>query len=162
MTAGQFAALLKAKRIGRGKWIALCPVHREKTPSLNIAEGKRAILVKCFGCGADGKQIAKALGISVSDLFYDKATLQVRARTSLQEQRASLERQLGLVVWLGAVESGPYWEAAEKRIRAELLAVRCRIEPEVVYREWRGRQWALMSQCQKERILEGVWRSLGK
>lgn len=42
----------------------------------------------------------------MADLFYSAPTRQVRVRTSLQEQRENLERQLGLVLWLKALEGG--------------------------------------------------------
>lgn len=71
MTASQLARLLKGKRLGHGRYVAKCPVHIEKTPSLSIKSGRVGILVHCFGCGADVKEVAKAMGIPVTAFFYE-------------------------------------------------------------------------------------------
>ena len=62
--------LEKVKTMGGGKYNACCPVHTEKTPSLGIRllEGER-IIMHCFGCGANGIDVCKALGIDPSELF---------------------------------------------------------------------------------------------
>lgn len=52
------------KRAG-DQWKALCPVHRERTPSLTVkvgADGK--VLTHCFGCGASHDAVMEALGLS--------------------------------------------------------------------------------------------------
>lgn len=50
-----------AKRIGLeaqkkgGSWVASCPLHRDRTPSLSISPHKgRSGLWHCFSCGASG------------------------------------------------------------------------------------------------------------
>lgn len=54
---------------GPAKWIARCPAHDDKRPSLSVREcddGK--ILVHCFAqCGAS--EIVAAVGLSLADLF---------------------------------------------------------------------------------------------
>ena len=40
MTANEFASLLNARRIGPGRWMAKCPGHPDRTPSLSIATGR--------------------------------------------------------------------------------------------------------------------------
>ena len=59
----------KVRRTGRGTWIACCPAHADKTPSLTIREtddGK--VLLHCFtGCSA--LEIIDAVGLEMSDLF---------------------------------------------------------------------------------------------
>ena len=58
------------KRIGQVKFQGLCPSHNDRHPSLNITEGDRAILLKCWsGCSVE--EICQALGLHVRDLFYD-------------------------------------------------------------------------------------------
>ncbi|MDX9976196.1 MAG: DNA primase [FCB group bacterium] len=54
---------------GHGRWIAKCPAHGDRSPSLSIREtGDGTILVKCFaGCGA--ADIVAAVGLELRDLF---------------------------------------------------------------------------------------------
>ncbi len=70
MTVQEFATQLDGvKRSGRG-WIARCPAHPDKTPSLSIHEGDIGLLVRCFA-GCQTKEIVAALGLELRDLFYD-------------------------------------------------------------------------------------------
>lgn len=59
----------KVKATGEGKWIAICPAHADRTPSLSIREtSDGTLLVKCWaGCGA--ADIVAAVGLSLADLF---------------------------------------------------------------------------------------------
>lgn len=55
---------------GDGRWMARCPVHEDRTPSLSIKllqDGR--ILLHCFGCGAGAIDIIKFLGLQPSELF---------------------------------------------------------------------------------------------
>lgn len=61
--------LEKVKRRGHGQWMACCPVHQEKTPSLSIKDDNGTILIHCFGCGAGGVDVCGAVGIEPSELF---------------------------------------------------------------------------------------------
>lgn len=59
----------KVKRTGQGRYIALCPAHADKSPSLAIREtndGK--ILIKCFA-NCSVHEIVSAVGLELSDLF---------------------------------------------------------------------------------------------
>lgn len=51
-------------------WMALCPAHKEKTPSLHISQAKDGrILVHCFGGICPAKEICFALGLEVRALM---------------------------------------------------------------------------------------------
>ena len=63
--------LHKVKSRGKNKWVALCPCHSEKTPSLAITDDNGVVLMHCFGCGASAPFVAEALGIDVSECFPD-------------------------------------------------------------------------------------------
>ncbi|GJH04487.1 DNA primase [Paraburkholderia terrae] len=54
---------------GHGRWIARCPAHRDRRPSLAITEkANGALLLHCFaGCEID--DIVAAVGLDLSDLF---------------------------------------------------------------------------------------------
>lgn len=53
----------------RGSWIARCPAHEDRSPSLSIREAQDGVvLLKCFaGCSVD--DIVQAVGLVLSDLF---------------------------------------------------------------------------------------------
>lgn len=54
---------------GNGRWLARCPAHDDKTPSLSIGTGDNgAVLIRCWrGCSAH--EIVTAVGLNLSDLF---------------------------------------------------------------------------------------------
>jgi hypothetical protein len=62
----------KVRQTGAGKWMALCPAHADKSPSLSIRvlEGER-ILVHCFS-GCEVHAVLEAVGLTFSDLFPEK------------------------------------------------------------------------------------------
>ena len=61
--------LEKVKKTGLGKWVACCPVHSDRTPSLALKDDNGTVLIHCFGCGAGGVDVAGALGVDLSELF---------------------------------------------------------------------------------------------
>ena len=61
-----------ARRNG-ANWMALCPAHADKNPSLAISEKNGKILLNCFaGCKKDA--ICAAAGMEMRDLFLDGKT----------------------------------------------------------------------------------------
>jgi hypothetical protein len=59
--------LKSARRSGKS-WMARCPAHGDKSPSLSVRDENGKVLFHCFaGCSVDA--ICTALGIKVSDLF---------------------------------------------------------------------------------------------
>lgn len=70
MTAEVLLARLdKVKQTGRDRWVACCPAHADKHPSLNVREAEDGrVLVHCFtGCSV--ADIVAAVGLELSDLF---------------------------------------------------------------------------------------------
>ncbi|MBS2011219.1 MAG: hypothetical protein JST01_29510, partial [Cyanobacteria bacterium SZAS TMP-1] len=74
MEITQFLNLLsKVKKTGKGKWMACCPAHGDKNPSMAIAESSNGtILVHCFSQGCDVDSITGAIGLTPADLFPPK------------------------------------------------------------------------------------------
>ena len=56
-----------------GKWVALCPAHKDRSPSLAINETDDRLLLHCFA-GCETKHVAAAVGLDMSDLFHQKLT----------------------------------------------------------------------------------------
>lgn len=63
------ARLDKVKRTGQGRYVARCPAHVDKNPTLSIREMESGkILLHCFaGCSA--AEIVAAAGIDIEELF---------------------------------------------------------------------------------------------
>ena len=64
--------LTNVKRTGNESWIACCPAHADKNPSMTITEKDDGrVLVHCFaGCSVD--EILGAVGLTFDDLFPDR------------------------------------------------------------------------------------------
>jgi hypothetical protein len=76
MTADTLLSRLdKTKTTGPGRWVACCPAHQDKRPSLHIKEcDDGRVLVHCFtGCSVG--DILAAVGLEFSDLFPEKLDL---------------------------------------------------------------------------------------
>jgi hypothetical protein len=57
------------RRIGSGRWIARCPAHSDRSPSLSIAAGRDGkVLVRCFA-GCDLTAVLRSAGLSIGNLF---------------------------------------------------------------------------------------------
>lgn len=90
MIAAQLAKRLRAKKIGKGKWLAKCPAHSDHKPSLSVREGKEAIMINCFsGCGK--KAVLSALGLTFRDLWYSDKRLTGRELRELEEKARAQE-----------------------------------------------------------------------
>lgn len=66
------SALDKVKRNGKSQWVACCPAHDDKSPSMTIAETDDGrVLVHCFsGCSVE--EILGAVGMDYGVLFPPK------------------------------------------------------------------------------------------
>lgn len=64
--------LQKVRQIGPGRWVACCPAHEDRSPSLSIEEtSDERVLIYCFvGCGA--LEVLEAVGLDWSSLFPPK------------------------------------------------------------------------------------------
>jgi hypothetical protein len=62
----------KVKTTGHGTWLACCPGHADKRPSMTVRELEDGrVLVHCFS-GCDVGQILAAVGMEITDLFPDR------------------------------------------------------------------------------------------
>jgi len=63
------AKLDKVKRTGNGTYMACCPSHADKSPSLTIREtDDGTVLIHCFA-GCSVHEVLHAVGMELSDLF---------------------------------------------------------------------------------------------
>jgi hypothetical protein len=72
--------LSKVKQTGSGKWVACCPAHEDRSPSLSIRQADDKILIYCFaGCDAD--DVVSAVGMSLGDLMPESVGHNHQPRT---------------------------------------------------------------------------------
>lgn len=68
MTPDQIARILHGRRYAKGKWMAKCPVHRERTASLSITDmGRGNTRLHCFA-GCSQLDVIEAAGLQWKDL----------------------------------------------------------------------------------------------
>jgi hypothetical protein len=61
--------LERIKQTGHGRWIARCPAHEDRSPSLSIRElDDGRVLLHDFG-GCDVETVLSAIGLTLGDLF---------------------------------------------------------------------------------------------
>src|ERR1035441_4245935 len=69
MTTEQVLGHLEhVKRAGPGKWMARCPAHEDRDPSLSISDAEGNTLLKCHA-GCETGEIVKRAGLTLRDLF---------------------------------------------------------------------------------------------
>jgi hypothetical protein len=87
------AAHLQARRVRPGRWIARCPAHADRAPSLTVSEGRdgRALL-HCFA-GCSLAAILQSAGLTMKHLFAPSPpplpALLARLAARRAQQRAS-------------------------------------------------------------------------
>ncbi len=62
--------LLNGVTVRGSRYVARCPAHADKSPSLQVTEGETAVLLHCWA-GCTLTEICSALGLKAADLFYD-------------------------------------------------------------------------------------------
>ena len=89
MTTTAIAKYFKARSIGRGRHVALCPAHADHSPSLVITEGRGGrTLLRCWA-GCSVTSILDAAGLRIQDLFAGPRL----APAQLRQMAASREAQ---------------------------------------------------------------------
>ena len=80
----------KVKRMGNKRFMACCPAHDDKTPSLGIEElSDGRILMNCFA-GCDVTEVLHSIGLTMNDLFPEGALGNFKGWQQLQNQVAEV------------------------------------------------------------------------
>lgn len=58
----------KVRELGPGRWMATCPAHQDRSPSLSIREVEDRVLI-CDHGGCTAEAVLAALGLTFADLF---------------------------------------------------------------------------------------------
>lgn len=131
---------LEGVKGGNGKWMACCPAHGDKRPSLAIKElDDGRILLKCFA-GCNVEEITGAIGMNVSDLFPpDETVASHRVKGAAPAKRAFYASDLlkiiefeALVVSVAAADISKGKEISEAD-RARLKLAHERIQEAINY-----------------------------
>jgi hypothetical protein len=85
--------LQKVKANGKGRYMACCPAHEDKSPSLLVTEDSSGkVGIHCFaGCG--GADVMAAIGLALTDLYPEPLTRDY-SRGLPDWKRRDLEREL--------------------------------------------------------------------
>ncbi len=118
---------------GNGRWLACCPAHGDRSPSLSIREqSDGTLLVHCFaGCPTDA--VVEAVGLELGDLFPD----QPAERSPLRPGERWVPRDVlkavahEALVALVAVESAHRGEPLDKADRDRLATAAGRLRAAV-------------------------------
>lgn len=93
----------KVRSNGTGKWMACCPSHDDKSPSMSIKQVDGKIILHCFaGCSAE--EITGAIGLKMSDLFEQKLSV-VKNKSRLPRRKLVTALMHELIVLNIAINS---------------------------------------------------------
>ena len=106
MTANTLLQRLdRIKETGHGKFIACCPAHDDRSPSLSISErddGK--VLIHCFA-GCETEDVLSAIGLTFSDLMPERIGGEHKNRAHRFDARqvlATLDHESLVIAIIGA------------------------------------------------------------
>jgi DNA primase len=73
MSADELLSRLKKVKKNATGWVACCPAHNDKSPSLAVRElDDGRVLVHCFG-GCSVEEVLDSVGMTFDDLFPERA-----------------------------------------------------------------------------------------
>ena len=81
--------LEKVKHKGDNSWLACCPAHNDKHPSLGITEKDERVLIYCFSHQCEVSDIVHAVGLELSDLFPEQ--IKVEGNKPIRKKRFPAE-----------------------------------------------------------------------
>lgn len=88
------ARLGRVRRVGVGKWVARCPAHDDRGPSLSIAEtADGRVLLYDFGAQCSAAEILDAVGLTFEVLFPEHDPDDAGRRTGWRSAPARDARQ---------------------------------------------------------------------
>jgi hypothetical protein len=91
MRTSEIAGMFGGRRSGEG-WIARCPAHPDRHPSLSIRKGNGdKTILHCFG-GCTTPKVLAASGLRMRDLFVGRPPSPLERRKALALQEAQQRR----------------------------------------------------------------------
>src|SRR3989442_781567 len=93
MTVEMFLQQLSGVRRNGKEWIARCPAHDDRTPSLSVAERDGKILFHCHA-GCSQEAVLAATGIEKRELFLETSERRIVAEYDYRDERRELISQV--------------------------------------------------------------------
>jgi len=114
------------KKTGSDKYVARCPAHADRTPSLTIRElSDGRVLLHCFG-GCDTEAVLSAVGLTFRDVMPERLGdfPRVRPAFTASDALGALARESGLIAIMAGRLADGESVTAEDRSRACVAAGR--------------------------------------
>jgi hypothetical protein len=91
------------QKTGTNRYIAKCPAHADKTPSLAVSEKNGIVVFHCFA-GCSPENVLSAVGLTFGDLYPERPTYSrpKQARFSPYDVLKCLVRESGIVALASA------------------------------------------------------------
>ncbi|MGB9418283.1 MAG: hypothetical protein WCB58_18365 [Acidobacteriaceae bacterium] len=125
MTAQQIADVLHARRTGDARWIARCPAHADRRPSLSIREGRAGrVLLRCFA-GCETADVLHTLGLRWADICGSPMTPEQAQKAAVERQARELRQH-----WQRAVERASFDRLRELHAITDELGIRLANDPD--------------------------------
>ena len=118
----------KVKSTGRNSWLACCPAHDDRSPSLSIKEEADGhILLHCFaGCSAI--DVVGAIGVDIGDLFPEEVQHKAPVRKKFYAtdilQAIKFESQIVLLAAFELKKNKPLDETDLQRLQLAYERIR--------------------------------------
>lgn len=99
MNVNEILSKLKKVKKTKNGWLACCPAHKDKTPSLKISIGDKGRILMYCHAGCTLKQICHALGITVKNLYptsIEKHSLTIRELAQAKALPPEFLKSLGI------------------------------------------------------------------
>jgi hypothetical protein len=105
--------LERVKNSGNNKWIACCPAHDDRNPSLCIKDDGGMFLLHCFaGCKTD--DVLAAIGLTFIDLFPETLSPDVALEYKSKKLSTIIsDEKMILLVARGSLDNGFDLSAAD-------------------------------------------------
>ena len=109
------------RKSGTG-WIAKCPAHEDRSPSLSVKEGQRGVMLHCHA-GCSFAAIVEALGLKQSDTFYESLSAPQRRQRATKAILKSACSE-SLVIVCAASPTAPLNDEDRARLKTATLRLR--------------------------------------
>ena len=121
-TVVRLSSLDKFRRVGQDRYVACCPAHDDKNPSLSITQTPDKVLVHCFAGCSQQTVLSKLTDLQIWNHAYSE-------NPSLQDRftEDQLERCLFYVlVWNAEVRKGDIPSGEETKTKEKCLRILAR------------------------------------